>query len=176
MFCNDQFLRARKRLGVFVVLSKKPLGAGKVEGKKAKSPAETGETIVEKENEEEVEKKEETGERQEAPMIRKSKQIAKGKGKVIYPMNSKKKKDLPQLDEVTRKRRKLLDSSTAAAVKAKTNSPQLPWATPAKLMATSTTEVQPVPPPLKPIVEVAPPAVKETSTDMLEAQSLTFMI
>lgn len=34
-------------------------------------------------------------------------------------MNSKKKKDLPQLDEVTRKRRKLLDSSTAAAVKAK---------------------------------------------------------
>lgn len=91
-------------------------------------------------------------------------------------MNSKKKKDLPQLDEVTRKRRKLLDSSTAAAVKAKTNSPQLPWATPAKLMATSTTEVQFVPPPLKPLVEVAPPAVKETSTDMLEAQSLTFMI
>lgn len=44
-------------------------------------------------------------------------------------------------------------------------------------MATSTTEVQPVPPPpLKPIVEVAPPAVKETSSDMLEAQSLTFMI
>lgn len=119
MFCNDQFLRARKRLGVFVVLSKKPLGAGKVEGKKAKSPAETAETIVEKENEEEVEKKEETGERQEAPVIRKSKRIAKGKGKVIYPMNSKKKKDLPQLDEVTRKRRKLLDSSTAAAIKAK---------------------------------------------------------
>lgn len=54
----------------------------------------------------------------EAPGIRKSKWIANGKAKVIYSKNSKKKTYLPQLDEVPRKRRKLLDASTVAAVKA----------------------------------------------------------
>lgn len=49
----------------------------------------------------------------EAPEIRKSKRLARGKAKVIYPRIPK--KDLLKLDEVPRKKRKLLDTSSAAA-------------------------------------------------------------
>lgn len=52
----------------------------------------------------------------EAPSIRKSKRLATGKAKVIQPKQPKKKKSLPQLDDVPRKKRKLLDASTALAI------------------------------------------------------------
>lgn len=99
-----------------LIYRKKPEG-----GENAGSPTDTAMTIVEEENEEEVvEDEEETEEGQEAPGIRKSKQIAKGKAKVIYPKNpKKKKKDLPQLDEALIKRRKLLDAPTAATIRDK---------------------------------------------------------
>lgn len=60
VFYNDPFLRLREKLGVFADLSKKPLGAGKAEGKTTESPTDTAEIIVEKEKEEDVEEEEET--------------------------------------------------------------------------------------------------------------------
>lgn len=49
--------------------------------------------------------------------MRKSKRLAKGKAKVTIPASPKRKKDLPKLDEVPRKRRKLLDASINVAAK-----------------------------------------------------------
>lgn len=50
-----------------------------------------------------------------APDPRKSNRVAsksdrKGKTKVVYPKNPNKKKNLPKIGEVPRKKRKLLDS------------------------------------------------------------------
>lgn len=56
----------------------------------------------------------------EAP-TRKSKRLVKEKAKVVVPV-SLKRKDLPKLDEVPRKRRKFLDASATAVAKA--NLPQ----------------------------------------------------
>lgn len=65
VFHNDPFIRAWKRLGVLVDLSKKPKGTEKVE-----SPTDTMVTVVEEEKTEEVEEEEEAAEEQEAPNIR----------------------------------------------------------------------------------------------------------
>lgn len=43
------------------------------------------EIVVEEEKEEEVEEEKETGEEQETLEIRKSKRLARGKAKVVYP-------------------------------------------------------------------------------------------
>lgn len=80
--------------------------------------------IVEEEKELEVEEEEGAGEEQEAPEIRKSKRITRGKAKIICPKNSKKKKDCLKLDDVPRKRKKLLDASTVGISKAKANETQ----------------------------------------------------
>lgn len=58
---------------------------------------------------------EEAEEEAEAP-ARKSKCLVRGTAKVVVPA-SPKRKDLPKLDEVPRKKRKFLDASVAAAVK-----------------------------------------------------------
>lgn len=129
VYYNDAFLRARKRLISFSDSSKKSLGAGR----KDKSPPTSLEVVAEREAEELAkEEMQEEEEEHEAPEIRKSKWIARGKAKVIHPRNPK--KDLVKLDEVPRKKRKLLDESNAAAVTV--DLPQLP-----KPM-----EVQPAPP------------------------------
>lgn len=94
----------------------------------------------------------------EAPEIRKSKRLARGKAKVIYPRIPK--KDLLKLDEVPRKKRKLLDTSSAAAATAKL--PQLP----------TLLEVQPAPP--SELVEVVAPIAMEA--DVSGTQSPTLMI
>lgn len=69
------------------------------------------EGLAEEEAQEEVED-------HEAPEIRKSKRLARGKAKVIHPRIPK--KDLLKLDEVPRKKRKLLDTSSAAAATVRT--------------------------------------------------------
>lgn len=79
------------------------------------------EIIAEREAEEEVEEEEEEeGEEQETLATRKTKWIAKGKANVIHPRNPN--NDLPKLEEVPKKRRKLLNASTTAAATA--NLPQ----------------------------------------------------
>lgn len=109
------------------------------------------EGLAEEEAQEEVED-------HEAPEIRKSKRLARGKAKVIYPRIPK--KDLLKLDEVPRKKRKLLDTSSAAAATA-----ELP-----QLLALL--EVQPAPP--SELVEVVAPIVMEA--DVSGTQSPNFMI
>lgn len=108
------------------------------------------EGLAEEEAQEEVE--------DEAPEIRKSKRLARGKAKVIYPRIPK--KDLLKLDEVPRKKRKLLDTSSAAAATAEL--PQLP----------ALLEVQPAPP--SELVEVVAPIAMEA--DVSGTQSPTLMI
>lgn len=70
---------------------------------------------------------------------------------------------MPKLDEVPRKRRKLLDASTTTAATA--NLQQLPEAM----------EVQP-PAPSESVEEMAPLAMEEASPMMPEARSPTLMI
>lgn len=69
---------------------------------------------------------EEDEEEPEAPELRKSNRVAsrkeKGKTKVVYPKKPKRKKglaklDLPRLDEVPRRKMKLLEASSIAASK-----------------------------------------------------------
>lgn len=106
--------------------------------------------------------------------MRKSKRLARGKTKVIILASSKRKKDLPKLDDVPRKRRKFLVTSTTIA--AKVNLPHPSVVELVKPVVESVTEAQLALPAPEPIVEVAPLAVQEASFDRPEAQSLRLMI
>lgn len=65
------------------------------------------EIIVAREAAEEVgEEDEEEEEEHEAFALRKSKRLASSKAEVILPASPKRKKDMPELDKVPRKRRK----------------------------------------------------------------------
>lgn len=81
------------------------------------------ENVAEEMEEEGAEEEEEVEEEPEAAEPRKSKSVAsrkdKGKGKVVHPKNPKKKKDLPKLEEVHREKRKLLETFSVTAKKAK---------------------------------------------------------
>lgn len=113
IYYSDPFLRAKKRLGSLVELKK----ASGAEGKPGSPPTST-EVIAAKEAAEKVQQEvEEEEEGHEAPVVRKSKRLTRGKANVIIPASSKRKKDLPKLDEIPRKRRKFLDASTTAAAK-----------------------------------------------------------
>lgn len=119
VFHNDPFLHARKRLGIVADLTKKQKGYERTEREKVESLTDTMEKKIEEERGEEVEEREEVGEEQEAPEIRKSKRISMNKAKVVHPKGSKKERDLPRLDDVSRKKRKLLEVLTVGASKAK---------------------------------------------------------
>lgn len=95
------------------------------EGEEVESLAGTEEENVEEEMAEEEEEEEEIGKGLEAPEVIKSKRISKGIDKLTYPKKSKKKRDLPQLDDVPRKKRELLEASTTAANKTKVYLPSL---------------------------------------------------
>lgn len=83
------------------------------------SPPTSTEVIAAREAAERIQQEaEEEEEGLEAPIMRKSKCLARGKDKVIIPTSPKRRKDLLKLDEVPRKRRKILDASTMEAVKA----------------------------------------------------------
>lgn len=119
VYCNDAFLRTRKRLDIHADLTRRASGVER----KSKSLPMSREIIAAREVADEVEDEEEGEEGLKAPVVRKSKRLAKGKVKVIHPDNPKRQKDLPKLVEVPRKKRKLLDASTTATAKAKTTSP-----------------------------------------------------
>lgn len=165
IYHNDPFLRARKRLALHVDL-KKSFNTG---GKPGSPPTST-EVIATREAAEGVQ--EEAEEEGEAP-VRKSKRLARGKAKFVVPA-SPKRKDLPKLDEVPRKRRKFLDVSTTAAVKV-----NLPQPSVAKLVTpavTDVTEAQLALSAPEPVMEEDPLAVQEAPLEMLEAHSPTLMI
>lgn len=84
------------------------------------------EEVVEEEEDQKEEEEEDTEEaEEEAPIIalslRKSKRGAdkKGKTKVVYPKNLNKEKNLSRIDEVPRRKRKLLEASSVATKKVK---------------------------------------------------------
>lgn len=134
IYCNDPFLRARKRLGSHVELSKRASGA---EGRSG-SPPISIEVIAAREAAEKVQEEvEEEDEGHKAPIVRKSKRLAK-KAKVVIPASPKRKKGLPKLAEVPWERRKFLDASTTTA--AKVNPPHPLVAEIAKLVVVSTME------------------------------------
>lgn len=106
IYNNDPFLRARKRLGPHVDLKK-----SSTRKKSGSAPTSTEVTTarVEAERAQKVAQEE-----AEAP-VRKSKRLVKRKAKVLVPP-SPKRKELPKLNEVPRKRR-FLEASTVAAAK-----------------------------------------------------------
>lgn len=107
VYCNDAFLRARKKAAGASDPSKKSLGRGR----RNKSPP-TSMEIAEQEAEELAREGAAEEDDDETLEVRKSRRLVKGKAKVILPSNPK--RVLPKLDEVPRKRRKLLEASSAA--------------------------------------------------------------
>lgn len=107
IYHNDPFLRVRKRLGPHVDLKK---SSTRKKSGSAPTSTEVTTTRVEAERAQEVAQEE-----AEAP-VRKSKRLVKGKAKVLVPP-SPKRKELPKLNEVPRKRRRFLEASTVAAAK-----------------------------------------------------------
>lgn len=127
IYRNDLFLREKKRLGLHVNLKK-----SSAVGRKPGSPPTSTEVIAAREASERVQ--EEPEEEGEAP-VRKSQRLTRGKAKVAVRA-SLKRKDLPKLDEVPRKKRKFLDASAATVVKAK-----LPQSSVAKLVSRTEADV-----------------------------------
>lgn len=107
VYWKDAFLRVRKRIAGASDPSKKSPG----HGRRDKNPP-TSMEIAEQEAEELArERATEEEDDDETLEVRKSRRLAKGKVK-IFPSNPK--RVLPKLDEVPRKRRKLLEASSAA--------------------------------------------------------------
>lgn len=162
---------ARKRLGLHVDLKKSSAR------KKSGSPPTSIEVVaarVEAKRAREVAKEE-----VEAP-VRKSKRLVRGKAKIVVP-TSPKRKDLPKLDEVPRKKRKFLDASATAAVKVNLSQPSdTKLAIPTEVVMAEAQLALPAPESVveEVVLEVqeAPLEVQEILLESLEVQSPTLMI